>query len=72
MFSKISVKGKNIHPLYAFLTGKETNPRFEDGITWNFNKFLLDRKGNILERFDSKVESMGDKIPREVEVALGL
>ena len=45
MFSKISVKGKTIHPLYAFLTSKETNPEFAGGISWNFNKFLIGRDG---------------------------
>jgi glutathione peroxidase len=66
MFSKISVKGKNIHPLYAFLTEKETDPQFAGKIKWNFNKFLLDRKGNIVGRFDSKDDPLGDKIPRLV------
>src|SRR5271157_2664771 len=66
MFSKISVKGKDIHALYAFLTDKKTNPQFSGSITWNFNKFLIDRAGNIVNRFDSKDEPMGDKIPRSV------
>jgi glutathione peroxidase len=70
MFAKISVKGKDIHPLYAFLTDKETNPRFAGKITWNFNKFLIDRSGNIVGRFDSKDEPLGDKIPRAVREAL--
>jgi len=64
MFSKISVKGRGIHPLYAFLTDKATNPKFSGKITWNFNKFLLDRKGNVVARFDSKDDPLGDKIPR--------
>jgi glutathione peroxidase-family protein len=71
LFSKISVKGKSIHPLYAFLTEKETNPRFAGKITWNFNKFLLDRQGNIIDRFDTKDEPLGDKIPRVIEEMLG-
>lgn len=66
MFSKISVKGKGIHPLYTFLTDKETNPQFPGKISWNFNKFLLDRKGNIVARFDSKDDPLGDRIPRLV------
>ena len=41
MFSKISVKGEDIHPLYQYLTSKETNPEFEGNISWNFNKFLI-------------------------------
>jgi glutathione peroxidase-family protein len=71
MFSKVAVKGKNIHPLYKILTEKETNPGSAGKITWNFNKFLIDRNGNIVDRFDSKVDPMGDKIPRAVESALG-
>lgn len=70
MFSKIVVRGKGIHPLYAFLTDKKTNPRFGGKITWNFNKFLVDRSGEIVGRFDSKDEPLGDKIPRAVEKAL--
>lgn len=71
LFAKISVKGRSIHPLYAFLIGKETNPGFCGKITWNFNKFLIDRSGNVIGRFDSRVEPLGDKIPRAVEEALG-
>jgi glutathione peroxidase len=71
MFAKITVKGKGMHPLYAFLTDKETNPQFGGKITWNFNKFLIDRTGAIIGRFDSKDEPLGDKIPRMVEEALG-
>ena len=70
MFSKISARGRNIHPLYAFLTDKATNPQFPGKITWNFNKFLLDRKGSIVARFDSKDDPLGDKVPHLVESAL--
>ena len=71
MFAKISVKGKDIHPLYAFLTDKKTNPGFSGKITWNFNKFLVDRTGAIVGRFDTKDEPLGDKVPRAVQEALG-
>ena len=66
LFARISVKGKEIDPLYEFLTSKETNPSFAGKITDNFNKFLLDRSGAIVYRFDSKDDPMGDKIPRSV------
>jgi glutathione peroxidase-family protein len=59
MMSKISVKGKDIHPLYVALTEKS---KFPGDITWNFNKFLLDRKGNVVGRFDSPVEPMSDEL----------
>jgi glutathione peroxidase len=54
MFSKISVAGKDIHPLYKFLVEKETNPGFAGKIAWNFTKFLVDRKGDVIARFEPK------------------
>jgi glutathione peroxidase len=54
MFAKISVKGDDKDRLYTYLTRKETNPEFGGDITWNFNKFLIDRKGKIVARFSSK------------------
>ncbi len=71
LFSKISVKGKGIHPLYRFLTEKETNPGFSGKITWNFNKFLVDRTGRVSNRFDSKVEPQDQRVLDAVEAALG-
>ncbi|HQZ83128.1 MAG TPA: glutathione peroxidase [Pyrinomonadaceae bacterium] len=54
MFAKISVKGDDIDPLYKFLTEKTTNGDFAGDITWNFNKFLVDRHGKVVARFSSK------------------
>ena len=54
MFAKISVKGEDQNPLYNFLTSKETNPKFAGDITWNFNKFLVNQKGEVVARFSSK------------------
>ncbi len=71
LFSKISVKGKNIHPLYKLLTEKETNPRFSGKVTWNFNKFLVDKNGEIVARFDSKVEPLDQQVISAVEGAIG-
>lgn len=67
MFSKISVKGEDQHPLYAFLTSKETDPNFGGDITWNFNKFLIDRKGNIVARFSSKDKPEGEAVTAAIE-----
>ncbi len=61
MFSKISVKGENIHPLYAWLTSPEENGEFGKPIAWNFNKFLIDRRGNTVARFSSRI-APGDPI----------
>ena len=56
MFEKIVVKGKGQHPLYAYLTSKETNPQFSGDISWNFNKFLISRDGAIVNRFGSRTK----------------
>ena len=55
MFSKISVKGRDQHPLYRFITAKETNPEFHGDVRWNFQKYLVDRNGKIIGRFASSV-----------------
>lgn len=67
MFAKISVKGDDQDPLYAFLTSKETNPNFAGDITWNFNKFLIDRKGNVVARFSSKDTPEGEAVTAAIE-----
>lgn len=56
MFSKITVKGEQKAPLYKFLTGKETNAKHAGEIKWNFEKFLINRKGEVVGRFESKVK----------------
>lgn len=55
LFSRISVKGEDQHPLFDYLTGLE-NPDFTGDIGWNFEKFLIDRNGNLVRRFKSNVE----------------
>ena len=70
MFSKISVKGKTMHPLYGFLTSKETNPNFDGAISWNFNKFLIGRNGEILGRFGSRTALDDDELVAAVAHAL--
>ena len=70
IFSKISVKGPDQHPLYRFLTDEGTNPKFGGEIQWNFNKFLVDKNGTIVARFDSKDTPEGDKITQAIEQTL--
>lgn len=62
MAAKIDVKGKDIAPIYKWLTNKSENGVMDATITWNFNKFLLDEKGNLITKFDSKVTPMSDTI----------
>lgn len=67
MFAKLSVKGEDQDPLYTYLTSKETNPQFAGDITWNFNKFLIDRKGNIVARFTSKETPTSEAVTQAIE-----
>lgn len=70
MFSKIVVKGDGIHPLYKFLTSKDTNPKFAGEIPWNFTKFLVDREGNVVGRFDPKTTPTSEEVTKAIEAAL--
>ncbi|MCK5682787.1 redoxin family protein [bacterium] len=70
MFEKISVTGRNRHPLYKFLTQRQTNRKFAGKITWNFNKFLIDDKGNIVDRFGTKDDPDSFKVIRAVKKLL--
>lgn len=70
LFAKISVRGKDIHPLYRYLTQKDTNPNFAGKITWNFNKFIIDRNGIIVGRFGSLTKPENKKIVKTLEIAL--
>mgnify|MGYP000731125337 CR=1 FL=1 len=67
MFAKISVKGEDQDPLYKYLTSKETNPQFAGDISWNFNKFLIDRKGKVVARFSSKDTPQGETVSAAIE-----
>jgi glutathione peroxidase len=67
MFEKIDVKGKNIHPLYKYLT-EETD--FKGTISWNFNKFLVDRQGKVIARWGSKIKPESPEISTAIEKAL--
>lgn len=67
MFAKISVKGEDQHPLYTFLTNKISDPEFAGDISWNFNKFLIDRSGKIVARFGSKDAPESEAVTAAVE-----
>jgi len=70
IFSKISVKGDDIDPLYRYLTDKASDPQYGGDIKWNFNKFLIDRKGNIIARFEPPVKPDSDQMVQAIEKAL--
>ena len=70
MFSKISVKGDDIHPLYKYLTDKQSNPQFGGDVKWNFNKFLIGRDGKIVGRFEPAVKPESEEVTKVIEKAL--
>ena len=70
MFSKISVAGKDKAPLYQFLTDKTAHPKTGGEIPWNFTKYLVDRNGKVLARFDAPVEPGSKELTSAIEAAL--
>ena len=70
MMSKVSVKGDDQAPLYTFLTGKDSNPKFGGDIKWNFTKFLFDRKGDPVARFEPNVTPDSPEVIAAIESAL--
>ena len=71
MFAKIKVTGKDMHPLYRYLTEKSTDPRFAGAVSWNFNKFLIGRDGSVAARFRTQDEPQSAAVRAAVEAALG-
>jgi glutathione peroxidase len=70
MMSKVSVLGDDKTPLYVFLTDKTQNPQIGGDIKWNFTKFLFDRNGKPLERFEPNVTPDSPQVVAAVESAL--
>ena len=67
MMSKISVKGDDIHPLYAWLTQKNENGRGDAEVTWNFQKFLIDEQGNWVRSFAPQTAPNAEEIVAWIE-----
>ena len=70
MFSKISVKGEDKAPLYQFLTDAAANPTTGGEIKWNFTKFLVDKNGKVVARFEPAVKPESAEVSAAVEKAL--
>lgn len=62
MTTMIEVKGDDQHPIYQWLTKESMNGKGDYKVSWNFNKFLIDENGNLLEYFPSKVKPMDEEI----------
>lgn len=68
LFDKLDVKGPTQHPLYAALSGKDS--QFPGDVKWNFGKFLVGRDGKLIKRWDSKATPDGEEITKAIEAAL--
>lgn len=62
MMEKISVKGSDMHPLYKWLSTKDANGVSGDAPNWNFCKYLVDEKGNLVKFFPSKTDPLSADI----------
>jgi glutathione peroxidase len=71
MMSKVSVLGDDKTPLYVYLTNKSSDPKFGGDIKWNFTKFLFDREGRPVARFEPAVTPDSAEVTTAVEAALG-
>jgi glutathione peroxidase len=70
MLSKVDVNGDDACPLYKSLTSKESDPKFAGKINWNFEKFLFDRKGQLVARFAPKTQPDSLEVVTAIETEL--
>lgn len=68
MFSKIHVRGEKMHPLYRYLTSRPAPVGGE--VRWNFQKYLVDREGRVVARFDPRVEPGDPDLVARIEALL--
>ncbi len=66
IFEKISVTGKNIHPIYEWLSNKKSNGWNEQKPTWNFNKYLIDENGSLIGYWASAIDPLSDTILNKI------
>jgi glutathione peroxidase len=62
MMEKISVKGDDKNDVYKWLTEKARNGKMDSDVKWNFQKYMIDEKGNLIDVAYSGDKPMGDKI----------
>ncbi len=70
MFGKIEVNGDGAAPLYKYLTSKEVDPAGKGKISWNFEKFLIDREGQLVHRFAPRTAPSDTELVSAVETQL--
>jgi glutathione peroxidase len=70
IFAKVSLTGEHMAPLYQFLIDKQANPSTGGPIRWNFTKFLVDREGKVVQRFEPDVTPESPELASAIEKAL--
>lgn len=71
MMSKIEVNGDDAAPLYKYLTSKQVGPANAGRISWNFEKFLIGRDGELIHRFSPRTTPTDPELVKQIESALG-
>ncbi|MBE15046.1 MAG: glutathione peroxidase [Dokdonia sp.] len=66
MTEKLAVKGSDQHPLYQWLTSKRLNGKKNSSVKWNFQKYLLDEEGHLIDYYYSITKPMSSKITKHV------
>ena len=64
---KINVKGDDQHPLYTWLTSKKLNGKKSSSVKWNFQKYLVDTKGNLIDYYFSITKPLSSKITKHLK-----
>ncbi len=67
MMQKISVKGDDIDPIYKWLTTKSLNGKMDAEVSWNFQKFMIDEKGNLVDMASPRTKPFDDQIVKWIE-----
>lgn len=70
IFSLVDVKGKNIHPLYQYLSSKDENKVMDAPVKMNFQKYLIGRDGKIIDSFSPRTSVKDKKVTAAIEAAL--
>jgi glutathione peroxidase len=67
MMEKISVKGKDMHPVYQWLTEASENGVMDSSVSWNFQKYLIDENGRLVEKFSPRTKPNDEEIIAWIE-----
>ncbi|TWU20204.1 Hydroperoxy fatty acid reductase gpx1 [Novipirellula galeiformis] len=70
MFSKVDVNGKDATAIYKYMTSKDVKPAGKGKVSWNFEKFLIDRDGNLINRFSPRTAPDDAELVKAIESQL--